>query len=181
MSVPVVRIGLCAAALLLTQGPLWSPAARAAEVCSTTELSSFSRLGAAIRQARAKTPGKLLATWLLRSTDPGSCRFIFRIDLLLDNGRVLSMNFDAKSLDEVDIDDERNWVDADASGAGGEATGVAGATSGSESDDRDAETESESETHDSADSSDSDSSDSGGGDDGGGGDGGGGDGGGGDD
>ena len=74
---PVVRNAAFAASILL-----WSVAPAAAGPCKTDNLSSYSQLGRAVEDARAKTPGKLLATWLLRSRDAGDCKFVFRIDLL---------------------------------------------------------------------------------------------------
>jgi hypothetical protein len=80
--------------------------------CKASNLSSFSRLGKVVDDVRARTPGKLLATWLLRTKDPNSCTFVFRIDLLLPDGRIRSISFDAETLKPVEIRDEHNWIDA---------------------------------------------------------------------
>jgi len=114
----VLRSAAFAAAVLL-----WSPASATEVSCTTANLSSFSRLGQVVEDARATTPGKLLAAWLLRSRDADTCRFVFRIDLLLLDGRIQSMNFDAETLEPVDIDDDRDWVDAGNLGVGGEERG----------------------------------------------------------
>ena len=58
MYMPVVKNTAFAAAVLL-----WTAATSNAEPCATPNLASFSRLGQVVEDARAKTPGKLLATW----------------------------------------------------------------------------------------------------------------------
>ncbi len=142
---PVVRSAAFAAAVLL-----WPSVSATAGPCTTSNLSSFSRLGQVVEDARADTPGKLLAAWLLRSRDAGTCKFVFRIDLLLLDGRILSMNFDAETLEPVEIADDRGWVDAGITGVGGETTGSSGSGSGStaaapdDDDDDDDDDESES-------------------------------------
>ena len=96
MYTPVVRNAAFAAAVFI-----WTSTPASAGPCTALNLASFSRLGQVIEDARAGTPGKLLATWLLRTRGAGTCKFIFRIDLLLLDGRVLSMNFDAETLERT--------------------------------------------------------------------------------
>jgi len=189
MHIPVVRNAAFAAAVLI----LTSTSASAGP-CSATNLASFSRLGQVVEDARAGSPGKLLATWLLRSRGTGTCKFIFRIDLLLLDGRVLSMNFDAETLEPVEIYDDDGWENAGNTDEGDETAGTPGHGSGAGSspssapDDNDNDDDgSDDDGGDDGDDDDrgddgrgDDGGDDGGGDDGGG-DGGGGDGGGGDD
>ncbi|MDH3666467.1 MAG: hypothetical protein OEN23_06010, partial [Paracoccaceae bacterium] len=108
--------------------------------CQPKDLSSFSKLADAVDAARGDLSGSLLATWLLRSRD-GECRFVFRVDLLLEDGRIHSMNFDARSLEPVEIDDDGGWEDATAPGAvaegGGGSSGSSGAVSSESEDDDD--------------------------------------------
>lgn len=89
-----------------------------ADGCSPTDLSSFSRLSQVVSHARANARGQLLAAWLLRSRSPEQCQFVFRIDVLMQDGSIHSMNFDARTLEPVDIRDGSDWIDVDSSGTG---------------------------------------------------------------
>ncbi len=129
MRVPAgVRECVLASLILVGTGGL-----AAAGPCTANKLSSYSRLAKVVAEAREHTPGTLLATWLLRPRNSSECRFVFRVDMLLDDGRVMSMNFDAATLDPVEIDDERGWVDvgdADDGPGGGTGAGQAAGSGG---------------------------------------------------
>lgn len=118
-------VHLTAAAGLLSILPWW-PAL--AQDCRTSDLASFSKLGRAVAEARAHQPGQLLAAWLLRPRAGGGCQFVFRVDLLMQNGQVHSMNFDARTLEPVEIANERDWVEAGGEGGGGSGSGNASGT-----------------------------------------------------
>jgi len=109
--------------------------------CLPTGLASYSNLGRAIAKIRNGLSGELLAIWLLQSPDPTECRFVFRVDRLLTSGSIMSMVFDARTLDAVTMDDARGWSEYGGSGQGGEAggSGDSGGASGDDDDDKSAE------------------------------------------
>lgn len=127
---PMVRgvAGIVAFAAGLVAGA--APGAHA-EDCAGASVSSFSSLARVVDAARAETGGQLLATWLLRPRESDRCRLVFRVDFLMEDGRVRSMNFDAATLDPVEIGDDRDWVEAGGSGSGGPGSGGPGSGGGS--------------------------------------------------
>jgi len=165
MYLGVARVAACAAVLLAG-----SALAAHAGPCGAANVSSFSRLAQAVEEARAGTRGTLLATWLIRPRDAANCRLVFRVDLLMQDGRVQSMNFDAETLDRVEINDDHDWVEAGGAGAGGEsaAAGGGGARGGDDDKDKDDDGKDDDDRDDSGNSGPgSSSSGSGSGDDGG--------------
>lgn len=97
--------------------------------CVPTGLSSYSSLGRAMAKLRDGTSGELLAIWLLESPDPSECKFVFRVDRLLSGGSIVSMTFDARTLEEVTIESDRGWTEY----GGGGQTGEASASGGNDS------------------------------------------------
>ena len=98
--------------------------------CVPTGLSSYSNLGRAMAKLRNGTSGELLAIWLLESPDPSECRFVFRVDRLLSGGSIVSMTFDARTLEQVTIENDRGWAEYGDAGQGAEA-GTPGGNEGS--------------------------------------------------
>ena len=118
----MLKFGASVVAFSLAAFPMTGTVAWA-DGCSADNLAPFSRLGKVVAEARAEEPGKLLATWLLRPREAGKCNYVFRIDLLLESGQIRSINFDARTLERVEIEDERGWVDASVRDGSGGAQG----------------------------------------------------------
>jgi hypothetical protein len=127
--------------------------------CVPTGLSSYSSLGRAMAKLRDGTSGELLAIWLLESPDPSECKFVFRVDRLLSGGSIVSMTFDARTLEEVTIESDRGWTEYGGGGQTGEASASGGndSSSGSGSSGSGSSGSGSSGSGDDSDSDDSDS------------------------
>lgn len=89
------------------------------EVCSDHPPAAFSSLGSRLKALDVAESGDLLAVRLLVHDDD-VCRLAYEIELLLPDGRIDLVTFDAESLTEMTINDRGNWSEFEDGGEGGD-------------------------------------------------------------